>query len=363
MIHTAVGLLGAFIVVGTVVSMVKTLVSPRGSSALVVRKDRAITATLRGVARHTSTYATRDRVLTWVAPLSLLSSLVVWLGAYYLGFGLIMWAVSGLPAGEAFREAGSSLATLGYSAHPGRELRALDFAAAATGPITISLLVGYLPTMYAAYQRREAEVTLLVGRANEPAWGPEVLRRHAASSLLGELDGLFDAWERWAADVSESHTNFPVLVHMRSTRPLRNWVVALLSVMDAAAIHLALNPSIHQSPARLMLRQGITCLREVATVERIPFDPDPSPDTPSQVSEEEFAVIVERLVRFGYPVERPIHEAYLNFRGWRANYETLAESLADRIYAVPAPWSGPRTPAAPVIEPARIVDRRPTIES
>lgn len=109
-----------------------------------------------------------------------------------------------------------------------------------------------------------------------------------------------------------------------------------------------------------MLRQGIACLREISTVEHIAFDADPSPDTPSQISEEEFADAVAGLVALGYEAERDLHEAYLHFRGWRANYEAMAYALADRVYAVPAPWSGERHPSAELIFPTTVTNRTPS---
>ena len=80
-------------------------------------------------------------------------------------------------AGRAFSESGSSMFTLGYSAPAGRSTTALDYFAAFTGLIVVGLQIGYLPTLYSAFNRRETEVTLLVARAGLPAWGPELLAR------------------------------------------------------------------------------------------------------------------------------------------------------------------------------------------
>ena len=95
---------------------------------------------------------------------------------------------------------------------------------------------------------------MLDSRAGEPNWGPEILARHASVASLDNLQDLFRGWERWAADVSESHSNYPVLIFFRSQEPTRNWLIGLLSVMDSAALHLSLNPS---SPPRR--RPGWPC--------------------------------------------------------------------------------------------------------
>lgn len=340
-------------------SVMRTLVSSRGTSGLVRWKNRQLLHGFRAVARRTATYERRDAVLAWQAPFAIVSSLVLWLAMYFLSYGLLMYGTSDLPWRSALREAGSSLFTLGYASLDRNALTALDFVAAATGPIVIGLLIGYLPTMYAAYQRRESEATILLARGGEPNWAPELLRRHALVANVDALDALWPVWERWAADVGESHTNFPVLIHMRSARPNRNWLISLVCVMDAAAMQLALNPGRPQGAARVALRQGITCLQELAVVEHIAFDADPMPDTPSAVTQEEFADACAMLAGAGYPMEREPAQAYRHFRGWRANYEATAYALAEAIDAVPAPWSGPRTGALAVLSPLRQPNRTP----
>ncbi|MEI6623928.1 MAG: hypothetical protein WCP28_18705 [Actinomycetes bacterium] len=370
------GIAGVLLWLATCSSLLRTLVVPRGSSGLTMYKNRGVRWCFTSVARRLPSYRARDRVLLWQAPLSILTSLVMWLLMFYVSYGLLMFATSELGVRASFREAGSSLFTLGFASEDRATLTALDFIAAATGPIAIGLLIGYLPTMYAAYQRREAEVTLILSRAGEPNWGPELLARHANVGITSKLDLLWPAWEAWAADVGESHTNFPILIYMRSARPNRNWLISLLCVMDAAAIHMSLNPGTapvrtgtstrllypghQQASMRLLLRQGITCLRELADVVRIPYDPDPSPDRPSAVTFEEFLSACQMLTAAGYQAERTPEQAYPHFRGWRANYESLAYSLASNIDAVRAPWSGDRVRSEAIVSPTRPVNRTPS---
>lgn len=351
--------LGVVLWVAALSSVMRTLIVPRGSSGLIAWKNRWLIGGYRAIARRTSTYARRDAILSWAAPSSLVTSLVLWLFMFLISYSMLMYGTTDLGFRTQIREAGSSLFTLGFASTDRNALTALDFMAAATGPIVIGLMIGYLPTMYAAYQRREGEVTLLLARSGEPNWAPELLSRAAMVDNLDRLESLWPAWEFWAADVGESHTNFPILIHMRSARPNRNWLVALLCMLDSAALHMSLNPSLPQGGMRLMLRQGIVCLQEMAIVERFGFDEDPLPDSPSSVSAEDFEQACQTIARAGYTWERSPAQAYPHFRGWRANYEGLAYELAKRIDAVPAPWSGPRTPPLPEITPQRVANRTP----
>jgi hypothetical protein len=358
-VHWAAALAGLATLLGTTSSVLRTLVVPRRlRSKLSVLVARAVAAPFQ-LAADSRAYVTRDRILAWTAPVTIIVQLSMWLLMFLGGFGLLVYAVSGLGLGTSLREAGSSLFTLGFASTDRSRLTVVDFVAAMVGPIVIGLQIGYLPSLYSAYNRRESEVTMLDSRAGEPNWGPEILARHASIASLANLNDMYRDWERWAADVSESHSNYPVLISFRSQEPTRNWLIGLLAVMDSAALHLAFNPSKPQGEPRLALRMGFVCVRDLARTTGIRFEPDPSPDDPIELSYEQFLAGVRRLEAAGYPMERTPEEAWPHFRGWRVNYEASVYQLARLIDAVPAPWSGRRRGAVAVLEPTSPVDRRP----
>jgi hypothetical protein len=359
-VHVLAFAAGLFVVVGTASSVLRNLVVPRRlRSGLTRRISRVVALPFRAVAYRSSVYARRDKILAWSAPFTIIVILVSWLVLYLVGYGLLIYAISNLPLAAAFREAGSSVLTLGFASTDRTRLTVVDFAAAMTGPIVIGLQIGYLPALYSAYNRREAEVTMLDSRAGEPNWGPEILARHASVSSLDNLTELFRGWEHWAADVSESHSNYPILIFFRSQEPTRNWLVGLLSVMDAAALQLSLSPSLRQGEARMAIRMGFVCLRALAKTMGLPYNEDPDPGDPVELTYEEFLQGVARLEQGGFPVERSAQEAWPHFRGWRVNYESIAYQLASLIDAVPALWSGPRRGVAAPIKPSTPVNRLP----
>ncbi|HEY1487182.1 MAG TPA: hypothetical protein VGF84_13830 [Micromonosporaceae bacterium] len=356
------GIGGLAILVTTVGSILRNLIVPRGVDSILIRTLWRIThGILHTAARPLRTYLAKDKLLAWLAPIVLLATLLWWLAAFFLAYGLLLYAVSRLSLADSLREAGSSLFTLGFASTRRNQLTVIDFAAAVTGPLVIALQIAYLPTLYNAYNRRETEVTLLQSRASEPAWGPELLARQALVGTVDELGGLYANWERLAADLGESHSNYTILLAFRSPRPYRSWIIALLAVMDAGALHMALAPTASTTPAaRLMVRAGFTALRDIARVLRIPFDSDPDPDAAIALTYEEFAEGVAWIENAGFLAERSVEEAWPHFRGWRINYEQIAYALARLVDAVPAMWSGERDwPAAP-LPPIRPVDRKPT---
>jgi hypothetical protein len=193
-----------------------------------------------------------------------------------------------------------------------------------------------------------------------PAWGPEVLIRHELIDNKERLGWFYERWTEWAADVSESHTTYPQLLYFRSPKALRSWVVGLLAVMDAAALHLSLSPITAPASARPLLRMGYVALRELAGTLGIAVDPDPDPADPIELTRDEFDDAVGRLVSVGWKLERDQDQAWKHFHGWRVNYEAAAYGLALRLDAPPALWSGPRRRGRDeVISPLRPSHRVP----
>ena len=353
--------IGLVIVAWTAQGVVRTLIVPRGlSSRVSALVSKHLRNTILFISNRFTSYEAKDAVMALQAPLSLMVLLFTWIVLFLFGYALIMWPLVDGSFGRALLESGSSMFTLGFAATPGVGATIVHFASAATGLVVVALQIAYLPALYGAFNRRETLVTLLQSRAGAPAWGPEILARHQLVELVPNLAQLYAEWERWAADVAESHTNYPALIFFRSPHALRSWVLALLAVMDSAALYLALCPSAAPTEARLCLRMGFTCLRDIADLLGINYDRDPFPDDPIQLSFDEYLTGVDRLAELDFPMERSAEEAWPHFKGWRVNYEHLAYTVADLVVAPPGPWSGKRDHLRDVtIEPRRPADRKP----
>jgi hypothetical protein len=355
------GIVGTFIVLATAWSVLGTLIVPRRIRS---RVPRAVFLVNRSVFQFLSdragSYERRDRILGIQAPVQLIAQVVAWLALYEVGFGLLIWAVDGSEnLGNALEQAGSALCTLGYLVPRVGGVAALSSLAALAGLGTVALQIGYLPTLYAAFNRREALITMLDSRAGVPSWGPELLARThyglgTGISAVGELPDLFEAWEQWSADVSESHTTYVPLVWFRSPRPLSSWVTAQLAVLDAAALYLALLPDASGLiQARLCLRGGFTCLGNISRALGIPVPEDADPSDGISLSYDDFVEAIDRLRQVDFPIQRSLEDAWEDFAGWRVNYEAAAYALAWAANAPPALWSGPRRRDGEPIAPLR----------
>jgi hypothetical protein len=327
--------LGVLLVGAVWVNVAVTLVIPRGRVGFIKVVDRFVDRVYTGSGRLVSRWDRRDALLASqpVATLALL--LVIWLVGFLVGYGLLLW----LPGGsfpDALREAGSSLFTLGFAVRSGTEPNTVEFLAAASGLIIVALQIAYLPTLYAAYNRRETVVTLLGPRAGSPAWGPELLARAQMVNGVEQLTVIYDDWERWSADVAEFHSSYPSLLRFRSPEPHSSWVVSQLAVLDAAALHLAACPSSAPFTARLCVQMGFTCLRKLTRTLRIAVDEDPRPRRPGPA---ELGGVPARL---GPDYVRRIPRGADSRRGLAA-LPGLADQLRDRgVQASVGPRRGPR---------------------
>jgi hypothetical protein len=353
-------MLGGLVALGISASVLQTLVTPGGRVGRLFKSvDRAMDAAFRVAGRPFPHYDQRSRILAFQAPMVLAGVLVCWLGAYLLAFGLMLWPATRNLAG-ALRESGSSLYTLGFASTQEGGPTVVDFTAGAIGMIVVALQIAYLPTLYNAFNRRETEVTLIAVRAGLPAWGPELLARSRYTITTDELPEFYRQWERWAADVAESHSSYPILLRFRSPHPMASWLIALLAVMDSAALYSAVAPEQLPREARLCLAMGFRCLKQLAATVGMEYDDDPRPDAGIALSREEFDDGIARLQSVGFKMERTPDEAWVHFQGWRVNYESIAYRLAYVIDAVPAAWSGPRRSGEPPMAPHRVINRTPT---
>jgi hypothetical protein len=304
-------------------------------------------------------YKSRDRLLAGQVATLLLVQLLVWLLMFFVGYSLMFWPFVHGGITHAFTSVGAGVWAIGEVEERNAAERVILDVTALTALVTVTLQIAYLPTLYSAFNRRETEVALLNARAGAPSWGPELLARthYALGSGVSSIDTLpqlYSDWERWAADVTESHTTYLPLVRFRSPRPLSSWVTALLAILDSAALFLALAPN--GAPvvsARLCLRSGFLCFRDIGRA--MGFDVPDEPDASSGISltYQEFLDAVAHMRKVDFPIERDPADAWPDFVGWRVNYEQAAYDIAAAVDAVPALWSGPRRVPIKQIPPIR----------
>ena len=196
--------------------------------------------------RRVSKVSRREVLLSFYGPVSLLALLSLWAAGLILGFAFLHQALE-TPIkmdGEGggflpyFYFSGSTFFTLGLGdvlaqRWPGRLLTILE---AGMGLGFLAIVIGYLPVLYQAFSRRELNISLLDARAGSPSTAAELLRRHFDGDQFVELSAFLRDWERWAAELLETHLSYPVLAYYRSQHSNQSWLSALTTILDASAL-------------------------------------------------------------------------------------------------------------------------------
>ncbi len=191
---------------------------------------------------------TREALLGFYGPLSLLLLVAVWAVGLVFGFGLMQYgagsAVSVTGGHPSFATdvylSGTTFFTLGLGdVVPRTSLaRVLVVSEAGFGFGFLAAVIGYLPFIYGSFSKREVDISLLDSRAGTPPTAGELLRRHSYKNGQAALYDLLKDWERWCAELMESHLSYPVLAYFRSQHDNQSWIASLTAILDTCALVL-----------------------------------------------------------------------------------------------------------------------------
>jgi hypothetical protein len=337
-------LAGLLVVVAVIDAAVRTFVLPRPSGVTLTRwVSRAVRAVFDLFARMADSYEGRDRVMALYGPVTLLSFAVAWLGGTGVGFALMFHAVSDQGWRGAINSSGSALFTLGFVVPSSGAIVALDFLEAGMGLILVALLIAYLPTIYSAFSRREVLVSQLTVRAGVPPTPAELFIRAHRVGYLDRLDDLFVQWQLWFVEMEETHTSLSMLTFFRSTNPNRSWLTSAGCILDAAAFKASTLDVPGTPEPQLCIRAGFLALRAIGRFFRIPFDADPHPADPITITRDEFLDVYDTMAAAGVPLKPDREQCWIDFAGWRVNYDSILIPLADLVAAPYAPWISDRS--------------------
>ncbi len=338
-------LAGLWVVLATLLSAVRSFILPHGANVLLARLVPWLVYKCFALPlRWAETYRDRDRIMALYAPISLLMMPIAWMTLVTFGFMAMFWAIGVRPLSAAFLLSGSSLLTLGFAPVNSLPQTILAFAEATLGLGLLALLIAYLPTIYGAFSRREVLVAQLDVRAGTPPSAIEMIERFHRLQRLDHLGDLWPVWENWFGELEESHTSFAALVYFRSPRPETSWITAAGTILDCAALCASVLDIPHDVNADLCIRAGYLSLRNIISFFNIPFNPDPDIGDPISVTRAEFDAACEHLIEQGIPIKPDREQAWLDWYGWRVNYDDVLVKLARIADAPPAMWTGDRRP-------------------
>lgn len=302
-----------------------------------VRRDPRIARTFnrllwrpwRAVARRLSPSAA-DTLLGFFGPLALLVNLIVWSFGLLIGYGLLEYAVVGNPFWSRFLiSSGVFLSAEGVSGSTAVHI--IELLEAATGLGVLFIVIGYMPSVYSSFSRRETAVSQLATRGGSPPAAATLLHRAAGRERWRDLERDLHAWEEWAAELMETHLSYPLLMWYRSQHVNQNWLAALTAMVDVSAFVKATVANDDTEAADLTFRIGRHALADLAL--QLHLEPVPV-DRLSDADFEDLFAVVERSAVAN--VDRETARRRLD--RLRHEYEPNAQALSEFLVLDLPPW-------------------------
>lgn len=298
----------------------------------------------RALARHIKTSGRRENFLGYFGPLSLIFLLVLWAFCLIFGFALLQYGFGKhvllgsekINIGSLLYLSGETFFTLGLgdilpTATPGRVLTVLE---GGMGFAFLGVVIGYLPTIYSAFSKREIEISLLDARAGSPPTASEFLIRVGGCVQQMVLDEIFKDWEHWAAEVLESHLSYPALSFFRSQHNNQSWLGALTIMLDSTSLVISGIDGLRNEQAKITFAMARHAVVDLAQVVNARYDPN---DHSNRLPAEELIRLRQSFAKRGLRLsEAP--EAEKKLTHLRSLYEPYATGIAKNLFINLPPW-------------------------
>jgi len=288
---------------------------------------------------------TGDAFLSFYGPLSLLLLLALWASGIVFAFGMLQWAAGsaltmaggGPGFGADLYMSGTTFFTLGLGDVVPRTAiaKSVTVIEAGTGFAFLALVIGYFPVIYQAFSRREMAISLLDARAGSPPTAGELLWRYRWDKSGDALAELLREWERWSADVLESHLSYPALAYFRSQHYNQSWLGALTTILDVSALVMVGLEGWCVEQARLTFAMARHAVVDLAQVFNTP------PHEPAQrLTDAELPRLRERLAEAGLRLRDGADAAAATqqLAELRRMYEPYVAALARHLAVTLPPW-------------------------
>ncbi|MFL6415430.1 MAG: potassium channel family protein [Bryobacteraceae bacterium] len=280
---------------------------------------------------------TRDALLSFYGPLSMVLLLTLWAFGLVLSFALLHWVVRG-GAGtfwNALYLSGSTFFTLGYGdvVPNNRWDKTLAIIESGSGLGYIAATIGYLPVLYQLFSKRETRVIQLDPRAGSPPAASTLLCRHSEAEAVDELFSLLKDWEEWSAELVESHLSYPMLSYYRSQHDNQSWLAGLTCILDSSAILVTGIRGVKTFQPKMTFAVGRLAAVELCRV----FHLRPKGLPQTRLPLRDFKLLAQDLTDSGLQFS-DAETAEERLAALRATYEPFLAALSNHLLLNLAPW-------------------------
>jgi len=290
-----------------------------------------------------------DTMLGIYGPFGVLLNLVLWVMTMMFGYACLQWAVgSHLLPGQtvsfgndiyfsAATMAASSTAGLGAQTTLARIIQVID---AGSGLAVIAIVIGYLPSLYQAFSRREATVSQLDARAGSPPSAGRLVIRSTQRDGWPALNRYLSSWETWVAELMETHLAYPVLAYFRSQHVNQNWLSAMCTVLDTCAFTIAAAPAGTVDAARFTF----AIARHAVVDLSYSFHVEPAAPAIDRLPSGDLEELLRQLHEAGVEPGAPPETIAARLERMRSSYEPYIAALGQRLELALPPWLAPESP-------------------
>ncbi len=286
----------------------------------------------------------RETALSFYGPASLLLLIVVWAGGLLVGFAMLFHSqraplADTMFSGNDFRSdlyiSGTTIFTLGIGDLTPHSswARLIIVLESGIGLGFLAMVISYFPVLYGAFSKREVSISLLDARAGSPPTAAELMRRHAFKGGGEALNTLLVEWERWSAELLESHISYPLLCYYRSQHSNQSWLSALTAVLDLCALMIAGVQDHAARQAQLTFAIARHALVDISQI----FSQPPVQDAEDRLSPERFDLLYQQLCQSGIRVCRD-GDSMERLKKMRLLYEGYAVALSRFLRMPLPPW-------------------------
>ncbi len=344
--HATAAIVGILIILSVLLDAFETIVLPRR----VQRSFRLTSWFYRHtwvpwvkLSRLIKAPGRREAFLSYFGPLSMIFLLGIWAFGLIFGFAVLQFGfgehfkLSGDPI--TFRlllyHSGETFFTLGYGdiVPTNGFARTLAVIESGMGFAFLAIVIGYLPIVYQAFSQREVEISLLDSRAGSPPTAMELLNRLGCCPDQNVLDQVFRDWERWAAELLESHLSYPPLSFFRSQHGNQSWLGALTVMLDVTSLVIAAIETLRPEQAKLTFAMARHAAVDLAQV----VDAQYEPSTNGRLTSDELQELRRRLAENGLKL-RQNEIADQKLTKLRSLYEPYVEGIARNLLMNLPPW-------------------------
>jgi len=289
-----------------------------------------------------------DTLLGMYGPFGLLLDLGLWVVLLMFGYACLQWAggshltaTGSVDFGQDLYFSAATLVSSGTAGLASHDTfaRVVQVVDAATGLAVLTIVIGYLPSLYQAFSRRETTVSQLDARAGSPPSAGRLVVRATQRGGWPALNDYLRGWEAWSAELMETHLSYPILAYFRSQHVNQNWLSALCTILDASALAVCAAPAGTVEEARFTFAISRHAIADLAYT----FRAKPREIGVDRLPPGDFVALLDEVRASGVELRGSPEEIRERLDRLRALYEPYAQVLAEHVELRLPPWLAPES--------------------